>query len=162
MCFCFGIKILKLVYNKAFFEILNGFYLIWPFILRKKYCSFAPYKSWKKISSKLAVTGYQKKRNFTLISKMCRSLGFGQREKNFLQKNWIFRDFSKKLFFWEKLFRNFLMQEFYTFLKSAQNSASFDILCAQFWRYFSNSYKGQCCFLEVKTVQYFKKLFFIN
>jgi hypothetical protein len=27
MCFWFGLEILRLVYKKAFFEILNGFYL---------------------------------------------------------------------------------------------------------------------------------------
>ncbi len=32
----FGLEILRLVYKKAFFEILNGFYLICPFILWKK------------------------------------------------------------------------------------------------------------------------------
>jgi hypothetical protein len=42
------------------------------------------------------------------------------------------------------------MQEFYTFLKSAQNSASFDTLCAQFRRSFFNSYKGRCCSFKLK------------
>jgi hypothetical protein len=28
MCFLFGLEILRLVYKKEFFEILNGFYLI--------------------------------------------------------------------------------------------------------------------------------------
>jgi hypothetical protein len=28
MCFWFGLEILRLVYKKVFFEILNGFYLI--------------------------------------------------------------------------------------------------------------------------------------
>jgi hypothetical protein len=44
--------------------------------------------------------GYQKKRNFELISKMWRSLEFGKREKN-LQKNLIFRgleNFAKNRF----------------------------------------------------------------
>jgi hypothetical protein len=36
--------------------------------------------------------------------------------------------FSKNSFFGEKIFGNFLTQEFYTFLKSAQNSVSFDTL----------------------------------
>jgi hypothetical protein len=36
MCFWFGLEILRLVYKKVFYEILNGFYLIWPFIPRKK------------------------------------------------------------------------------------------------------------------------------
>jgi hypothetical protein len=31
-------------------------------------------------------TGYQKKRNFTLISKMCSSLAFGKRGKKFTVK----------------------------------------------------------------------------
>ncbi len=37
MCFCFGLEILRLVYKKAFFKILYGFYLIWSFSLRKKW-----------------------------------------------------------------------------------------------------------------------------
>jgi hypothetical protein len=49
-------------------------------------------------------TGYQKKRNFALISKMCRRIW--QKGKNFLLKNGIYRDlenfaknrFSKKKF----------------------------------------------------------------
>jgi hypothetical protein len=32
-------------------------------------------------------TGYQKKRNFALISKMCRSLESGKREENVYRKN---------------------------------------------------------------------------
>ncbi len=36
MCFWLGLEILRLVYKKVFFEIWNGFYLIWTFILRKK------------------------------------------------------------------------------------------------------------------------------
>jgi hypothetical protein len=61
------------------------------------------------------------------------------------------------------------MQEFYTFLKSAQNSASFDTLHAQFQRnFFSTLKRDGAVFLEVKTSnkieteQYFNKCFFIN
>jgi hypothetical protein len=36
---------------------------------------------------KIICKGYQKKQNFALISKMCRSLEFGKRETKFLQKN---------------------------------------------------------------------------
>jgi hypothetical protein len=74
---------------------------------------------------------------------------------------------SKKAFFWEKIFGNFLTQEFYTFLKSAQNSASFATLCTQLWKIFFISYKGTI-FLQAKrsnkieTSQYFKKRFVIN
>jgi hypothetical protein len=45
------------------------------------------------------------------------------------------------------------MQEFYTFLKSAQNSASFDTLCAQFRRnFFSTFIRGNALFLEVNPL----------
>ncbi len=37
----------KTSYKKAFFEILNGFYLIWPLSSEKS--SAAPYKSWKNL-----------------------------------------------------------------------------------------------------------------
>ncbi len=84
MCFWFGLEILRLVYKKRFFEILNGFYLIWPIILRKK--------ELKENFLEIGRTGYQKKRNFALISKMCRSLKFGKRGKKLLMKNWSFRD----------------------------------------------------------------------
>jgi hypothetical protein len=44
------------------------------------------------------------------------------------------------------------MQEVYTFLKSAQNSASFDIICAQFRRtIFSTLIRDGAVFLEVKS-----------
>jgi hypothetical protein len=48
----------------------------------------------------IGCAGYQKKRNFALISKMCRSLEFGKREKIFYRK-------TEKLFFCEKIFGNF-------------------------------------------------------
>jgi hypothetical protein len=40
----------------------------------------------KKKFFKIGRTGYQKKRNFALISKMCRSLEFGKRENIFYRK----------------------------------------------------------------------------
>jgi hypothetical protein len=49
-----------------------------------------------------------------------------QKGKKICRKTEFFK-FSKKSFFREKIFGNFL-----TFLKSAQNFASFDTLCAQF------------------------------
>jgi hypothetical protein len=60
------------------------------------------------------------------------------------------------------------MQEFHTFLNSAQNSASFGTLCAHFQRnFYSTLIRDGAVFLEVKgsnkieTGQYFKKRFFI-
>ncbi len=58
MWFWFGLEILRLLCKKAFFKILNGFYLIWPFNFQKN--STVPYKSRKKISSKLGVQGIQR------------------------------------------------------------------------------------------------------
>jgi hypothetical protein len=89
-----------------------------------------------------------------------------QKGKQNLQKNWIFRDwenFAKNCFSEKKS-----LQVFYTFLKSAQNSASFDTLHAQFRKKFSTLIRDGAVFLEVKssnkieTNQYFKKRFFIN
>jgi hypothetical protein len=103
---------------------------------------------------------------------MCRSLEFGKRETFFYRRTeflgtWKF--LQKIVFMREKIFGNFLTQEFYTFLKSAQNSASFDTLQAQFRRNFFSTLIRDCAvFLEVKssnkieTDQYFKKRFFIN
>ncbi len=113
MFFWFGLEILRLVYRKAFFEILNGFYLIWPFILRK----FLP--NWAYWVSKEA----RFYADFKNVQKSC----VWQKGGKNLQKNWIFRDLenlSENRFFWEKIFGNFLTQEFYTFLKSGQNSAT--------------------------------------
>jgi hypothetical protein len=86
-----------------------------------------------------------------------------QNGKNFYKKTW---KILQKIVFLKKSFGNFLMQEFYTFLKSAQNSASFDTNFKEFFSF--NSYKGWCCFFKVKssnkieTVQYCKKRLFIN
>ncbi len=111
MCFWYGTKILRLVYKKVFFEILNGFCLIWPFILQNKVS--LSLKRVEKNFFEIGRTGYHKKRHFALISKMCRSLEFGKREKKFYRKTEFLGAF------WEKILGNFLMQEFYTFLKSA-------------------------------------------
>ncbi len=84
--------------------------------------STAPYKRWKKKFLQNGRTGYYKKRNFALISKMFRSLEFGKREKIFTEKLTFYelRKFCKKAFFGEKIFGNFLTQVFHTFLKSEQ------------------------------------------
>jgi hypothetical protein len=65
---------------------------------------------------------------------------------------WFGLEILQKSFFWEKIFGNFLTQEFYTFLKSAQNSAFFDTLHGQFRRNFvSTLIRGGAVFLEVKS-----------
>ncbi len=142
MCFWFGLEILRLVYKKAFFEILNSFYLIWPFILRKS--STNPYKSWKKISFKLGVQGYQKKWNFALISKMS---WVWQKRKN-LQKNWLFRDLGsfKKKMSAKKSFETSWHQSSTHFKNQRKILLLLIPFAYNFEETFSNSYKGWCYF----------------
>ncbi len=152
MCFWFGLEIVRLVYKKVFFEILNGFYLIWPFILRRKVA--LPLIRVEKNFFEIGHAGYQKKRNFALILKMCRTLASRSSQRFFLRKQ-FFAKFSKslKIKFFCKIFFPFCQTwDFSTFLKSAQNSASFDTLHIQFWRnfflslirgYFIRRIKGQ-------------------
>jgi hypothetical protein len=52
----------------------------------------------KKNFFKIGHAGYQKKRNFVLILKLCRSIEFGKREKNFDRKNEFFGTFAKNRF----------------------------------------------------------------
>ncbi len=125
MWFWFGLEILRLVYKNAFFKILIGFYLIWAFNFQNN--STVSTKSWKKNFFKIWRAGYQKKQNFALISKMCRTLASKSSQRFFL----------RKIQFFCKIFFPFCQtRDFCTFLKSAQNSASFDTLHAQFRRNF--------------------------
>jgi hypothetical protein len=74
MRFWFGLEILRLVYNKAFIKICIERFLA--------YLTFYPLK---KVAPplinffKIVRKGYQKKRNFALISEMYRSLKFSKR-----------------------------------------------------------------------------------
>jgi hypothetical protein len=108
----------------------------------------------KKNFFEIGRAGYQEKRNFALISKMCRSLEFGKKEKNFCRKTkflWTWNTLQKIVFI-KKILGNFFMQEFYTFLKSAQNFPSFNTQHAQFQRnFFSTLIRGGAVFLEVKS-----------
>ncbi len=76
MWFWFGLEILRLVYKKAFFKILIGVHLIWA--LTSKKSSAAPYKSWKKMSSKLGVQGIKRSRILRWFQK-CEELLRSQR-----------------------------------------------------------------------------------
>jgi hypothetical protein len=62
------------------------------------------------------------------------SLKFGKSEKFFYRKTEFLGSWKilQKIVFLRKILGNFLTQEFYTFFKSAQNSASFDTPHAQF------------------------------
>ncbi len=134
MWFWFGLEILRIVNKKLFFNILIGFYLIWAFNFQKN--STAPYKSWTKISSKLGVQNI-KRSGILRWFKKCVDLLRQQVPKDLFSEKQFFAKFSKSLkikFFCKKLFLSSQTRDFCTFLKSAQNSASFDTLNGQFWR----------------------------
>ncbi len=92
---------------------------------------------------------------------------FGKREKKIYIKTEFLRTWKilqKIVFLIKKIFGNFLTQGFYTFLKSAQNSASFDTLCSILKKFFSTLIRDGPVFLskssnKKETVQYFKKHF---
>ncbi len=91
MCFWFGLEILRLVYKKAYFEILNSFYLTWPFILQE---STPPLIRVEKMSSILGVQGIKK-------AEFCADF------KN-VQKSWVWQKGklfvnTKFCFFWYPL-----------------------------------------------------------
>jgi hypothetical protein len=60
MCFWFGLEILRLVYKKVFFEIQYCTVSILFDLLYSEKSSDAPYKSFKKVSSKLGVQGIKR------------------------------------------------------------------------------------------------------
>jgi hypothetical protein len=139
MCFWFGLEILRLIYKKVFFEILNGFY---P--------SKKEYKSWKKISSKLGVQGIKRSGILHWFQKCAEVSSLAKWKKKFYRKTQFLGTWKilQKIVFLRKIFGNFLTQEFYTFLKLAQNSASFDTLHAQFQRnFFSTLIRDGAVFL---------------
>ena len=130
-----------------------------------------PYKSWKKISSKLGVQGIKRSGILRWFQK-CVELLHQEVPKDFFSEKRFFAKFSKSLkiqFFSNNFFPFCQTRDFCTFLKSAQNSASFDTLHAQFWRNFFQLLKRAVLLFpkdkssnKIETVLYFKKHFFIN
>jgi hypothetical protein len=101
---------------------------------------------------------------------MCISLEFGKRDKKFYRKTEFSgtRKIVQKLVFLRKNLWELLDAIVLHIFESAQNSASFGTLHAQFRRnFFSTLIKNGAVFLEVKSSnkiendQYFKKHFFI-
>ena len=80
-----GIKILRLVYKKPFFKILSGFLRISPFVFQKR--GPHPLYRFKKFFFEKGHMGYQKIRNFALISNMCLSLALKKFSIFFPPKN---------------------------------------------------------------------------
>jgi hypothetical protein len=112
-----------------------------------------PKKELKKNFFEIGRTGYQKKRNFTLISKMCRSLAFGKKGNKFYRKTEFLGTWKilQKIVFLRTNLWELLDARVLRILKSAQNFASFDTLCTQFRRnFFSTFIRDGAVFLEVK------------
>ncbi len=82
--FLLGLEILRLVYKKAFFKILNVSIL---FDLLSAEIVAPPLLRVDIKILQIVRKGYQKKWNFVLISKMCRSLEFSKRGKIFYIKS---------------------------------------------------------------------------
>ncbi len=154
---------LRLVLKKVFLKYWTVSIL---FVLSSsKKSSTASYKSSKNFF-KIVRKGYQKK----LISKMCRSLEFINREKKFTV-NLIFRGlrkFCKSIFLEKKSLGTSWRKSSTHFWNQRKIPLLLIPFVPSFEEIFFNSYKGQCYFLEVKrskkikTLQYLKKRFFIN
>ncbi len=143
----------RLVNQNAFFEILNGFYLIWPFILRKK-ISTAPYKIWQK-------------NVLNWVYRVSEEVEFCSDFKN-MQKSWVWQ--KGKIFTENDFFRTWRILKKNVFLKKKSlgpywNQQKIPLLlipfAPNFKELFFHSYKGQCFLLEVKrsnkieNIQYF-------
>jgi hypothetical protein len=83
MCFWFGLEILRLVYKN-----IERFLSYLTFYPPKKVA--LPLIRVEKNFFEIGCTGYSKKRIRALISKVCRSLEFGKREKYFYRKTELF------------------------------------------------------------------------
>ncbi len=151
MCFWFGLEILRLVYLKSVFWNIERFLSYWTFYPPKK-VALPLIKCWKKFLQNWA-NRVSKEVEFGTDFKNVHKSRVWQKEKFVYRKTDFLSTwkFCKQVFLWEKIFGNFLMQEFYTFFKTTQNSASFDTLCVQFWRnFFSTIVRKGAIFLEVK------------
>ncbi len=134
------------------FKILNGFYLIWSFYLQK-----------------IGRKGFQKKRNFSLSSKMCRSLASRSFQRFVLRKRFFTKIFKclKNQFFC-KFFSPFAKLKTSEHFWNQRKIPLFYTLCGLFWRnFFSILIRGSAtCFgglrSNIEPVKYFKKCFFIN
>ncbi len=146
MCFWLGLEILRLVYKKALFEILNSFYLTWPFILQKS--SAAPYKSWKKCLQHW-VYRVSKKAKFCADFKNVQKSWVWPKGKNCLEKNWIFRDLenlTKIIFLRKNHWKLFGTRVLHIFEISTKFRFFGYHLRPISKKFFFNSCKGWCCF----------------
>ena len=145
MWFWFGLEILRLVYKKAFFKILNGFYLIWPFNSKKN--STIPYKSWKKFLQS-CTQKVSKEAEFCADFKNVQKSRVWQEGKLFFL-NWIFRDlenFAKNHFSEKKSLGNSWRKRHIFEISAKFRFFWYPLL--NFEEIFFNSYKGRSCFFK--------------
>ncbi len=140
MWFWFGLEILRLVYKKVFL-IYWTISILYVLLTSKN--STVPYKSWKKILQNWAQR-VSKEAKFCADFKNVKKL-----PKIFSLKNDFLLNLKNSVFL--QIFFPFCqIRDFCTFLKSAQNSASVDILFAQFRRnFFSTLIRGGATFFGV-------------
>ncbi len=166
MWFWFGLEILRLVYKKEFFKILNGFYLIWPFNLKKN--STVPSKNWKKISSKLVAKGIKRSGILRWFQELLRQ----EVPNDFFSEKQFFSTFSKsqKIQFFCKIFSPFAKLETSAHFLNQRKIPLLLIPCTpNFEEIFCELLSGAMLLFsedkrsnKIETVQYFKKRFFIN
>ncbi len=143
--FWFGLKILRLVYKKAFFKTLNGS-ILFDFLTSKKIAS-SLIRVFKKYSSKLDAKGIE--RSWILLwFQKCVKLFHSRNSQRFFLRKTLFAISLKNLIFCKNCFPFFLIQALCTFFKSAQNSASVYTLCGLF----SEDKRSN----KIETIQYFK------
>ncbi len=156
MCFWFGLEILRQVYKKCYLK----YWMI------STYITFYPSKKVappligveKKFLQNWACR-VSKEGEFALISKMCRSLEFGKREKNFYRKTEFFgtwkishkivflrKNLCKKLFFWEKSLGTSWRKSSTHFWNQRKIPLLLIPCTPNFEEIFFNSYRGRCCF----------------
>ncbi len=152
MCFWFGLEILRLVYKKRVFWNIEWFLSYLTFYPPKKVI-LSLMRAEKKILQNWAYR-VSKEAEFCADFKTVQKSRVWQKEKKFFQKKWIFKDlenlaknhFSEKKSLgtsWRKSSSHFWNQRKIPLLliPFAPNSKKF----------FSNSYKGWCCFFKVKS-----------
>ena len=151
MWFWFGLEILRLVYKKAFKKIIERFlsYCIWAFNFQKN--STVPYKSWKKISSKLAMQGIKRNGILRWFQK-CVELLHQEVPQDFFSEKRFLAKFSKS----QNI--QFFCKIFFPFLPNARLLHIFEIsvkfrffwypVCPISKKFFFNSYKGRPYFFR--------------
>jgi hypothetical protein len=152
MWFWFGLEILRPVYKKAFFKILNGFYV--------------PYKNWN-FFFKLGAKGIKRNGILRWFQKCVELLRQEVPKDFFSEKRFLA---LKNSVFLYKFFSPFAKHETSAHFWNQRKIALLLIpYFSNFKEFFFISYEGRWYFFsedkrsnKIETIQYFKKRFFIN